>query len=206
MSYPVRVASLSLLSPPSSRAVPRSALDALGILVLHSLTLFSLPRIDIWRERVEGACTAIQMVPSFLRVGSFKTLNPPVTILHRRTLAATPLGRSLRIRQMGQEGSSNAERCRVKRREWDRLEKKVDPRDGGEEREDDCWLASVRDCSRHAFGGRGLICTLGMVSRMWPTQASEFLARATGLDLTHSHCMDTQLTTECGRGIRGEGC
>ena len=39
----------------------------------------------------------------------------------------------------------------------------------------------------HAFGGRGLICTLGVISRMSPTQTSEeFLARATRLDSTHS--------------------
>ena len=77
--------SFTSLSSASSRAVPRFAPDAPGILVSCSLTLISLPRIDVWRERVEATCPAIQTAPSFLRVGSFKALNSPATILYRRT-------------------------------------------------------------------------------------------------------------------------
>ena len=52
-------------------------MHALGIPTTRSLTLISLPGIEVWRERVETACIAVRMAPSFLRVGSFEALNPP---------------------------------------------------------------------------------------------------------------------------------
>lgn len=53
---------------------------ALGIPTSRSLTLISLPGIEVMRERVEVACIATRMAPSFLRVGSFEALNPPDNI------------------------------------------------------------------------------------------------------------------------------
>ncbi|KAF9645094.1 UPF0061-domain-containing protein [Thelephora ganbajun] len=56
------------------------AMHALGIPTSRSLTLISLPGIEVWRERVETACIAARMAPSFLRVGSFEALNPPTNM------------------------------------------------------------------------------------------------------------------------------
>jgi len=53
---------------------------ALGIPTTRSLALISLPGIEVWRERVEKACIAVRMAPSFLRVGSFEALNPPANL------------------------------------------------------------------------------------------------------------------------------
>ena len=55
-------------------------MHALGIPTSRSLTLISLPGIEVYRERVEAACIATRMAPSFLRVGSFEALNPPANI------------------------------------------------------------------------------------------------------------------------------
>lgn len=53
------------------------AMHALGIPTTRSLALISLPGIEVRRERIETACIATRMAPSFLRVGSFEALNPP---------------------------------------------------------------------------------------------------------------------------------
>ena len=55
-------------------------MHALGIPTSRSLTLISLPGIEVWRERIEAACIATRMAPSFLRVGSFEALNPPSNV------------------------------------------------------------------------------------------------------------------------------
>ena len=53
---------------------------ALGIPTTRSLALISLPGIEVWRERVETACIAVRMAPSFLRIGSFEALHPPANL------------------------------------------------------------------------------------------------------------------------------
>lgn len=55
-------------------------MHALGIPTSRSLALISLPGIEVWRERVEAACIATRMAPSFLRVGSFEAFNPPANL------------------------------------------------------------------------------------------------------------------------------
>jgi len=55
-------------------------MHALGIPTTRSLALISLPGIEVWRERVETACIAVRMAPSFLRIGSFEALNPPANL------------------------------------------------------------------------------------------------------------------------------
>ena len=55
-------------------------MHALGIPTSRSLALISLPGIDVWRERLEAACIATRMAPSFLRIGSFEALNPPADL------------------------------------------------------------------------------------------------------------------------------
>jgi hypothetical protein len=51
-------------------------MHSLRIPTSRSLALISLFGIDVWRERLEVACIAARVAPSFLRVGSFETLNP----------------------------------------------------------------------------------------------------------------------------------
>ena len=66
----------SLLSP--SQNAEDAAVNALGIPTTRSLSIISLPSIPVIRERLESACIVTRVAPSFLRIGSFEALNPPV--------------------------------------------------------------------------------------------------------------------------------
>ena len=54
------------------------AVNALGIPTTRSLSIISLPSVPVIRERRESACIVTRVAPSFLRIGSFEALNPPV--------------------------------------------------------------------------------------------------------------------------------
>jgi uncharacterized protein YdiU (UPF0061 family) len=54
------------------------AVNALGIPTTRSLSIISLPSIPVRREQRESACIVTRVAPSFLRIGSFEALNPPV--------------------------------------------------------------------------------------------------------------------------------
>ncbi|KAI1797378.1 hypothetical protein LXA43DRAFT_969349 [Ganoderma leucocontextum] len=56
------------------------AMHALGIATTRSLSLISLPKLPVERERVESACVLTRVAPSFIRIGSFEALNPPVQL------------------------------------------------------------------------------------------------------------------------------
>jgi uncharacterized protein YdiU (UPF0061 family) len=56
-------------------------MQALGIPTTRSLSLISLPDIQVLRERVESACIASRIAPSFIRIGSFEALNPPANVM-----------------------------------------------------------------------------------------------------------------------------
>ncbi|KZV61304.1 UPF0061-domain-containing protein [Peniophora sp. CONT] len=53
------------------------AMQALGIPTTRSLSLVSLPKLPVIRERQEAACITSRMAPSFIRIGNFEALNPP---------------------------------------------------------------------------------------------------------------------------------
>ncbi|KAI0087284.1 hypothetical protein BDY19DRAFT_986070 [Irpex rosettiformis] len=53
------------------------AMHALGIPTTRSLSLISLPELPVLRERIERACVLTRVAPSFIRIGSFESLNPP---------------------------------------------------------------------------------------------------------------------------------
>ncbi|KAJ3829919.1 hypothetical protein F5878DRAFT_49531 [Lentinula raphanica] len=53
------------------------AISALGIPTSRSLSLISLPSVEVQRERMETACILTRMAPSFIRIGSFEALSPP---------------------------------------------------------------------------------------------------------------------------------
>lgn len=53
------------------------AVNALGIPTTRSLSIISLPSIQVLREQQESACIVTRVAPSFLRIGSFEALNPP---------------------------------------------------------------------------------------------------------------------------------
>ncbi|KAJ3744185.1 hypothetical protein DFH05DRAFT_1158991 [Lentinula detonsa] len=53
------------------------AMFALGIPTTRSLSLISLPSVEVRRERMETACILTRMAPSFIRIGSFEALSPP---------------------------------------------------------------------------------------------------------------------------------
>ncbi|KAJ4479983.1 hypothetical protein J3R30DRAFT_3467167 [Lentinula aciculospora] len=53
------------------------AIHALGIPTTRSLSLISLPSVEVRRERMETACILTRMAPSFIRIGSFEALSPP---------------------------------------------------------------------------------------------------------------------------------
>ncbi|TRM58619.1 hypothetical protein BD626DRAFT_550636 [Schizophyllum amplum] len=54
------------------------AMQALGIATTRSLSLVSVPSIPVQRERIERACILTRMAPSFIRIGNFEALNPPM--------------------------------------------------------------------------------------------------------------------------------
>ncbi|KAI0303734.1 UPF0061-domain-containing protein [Multifurca ochricompacta] len=56
------------------------AMNALHIPTTRSLSIISLPSLPVIRERRESACIVTRMAPSFLRLGSFEALNPPVEL------------------------------------------------------------------------------------------------------------------------------
>ena len=72
-------------------------MHALGIPTSRSLTLISLPGIEVYRERVEAACIATRMAPSFLRVGSFEALNPPSNVFFFGGHQQSPHWEGLRV-------------------------------------------------------------------------------------------------------------
>lgn len=57
------------------------AMQALSIPTTRSLSLISLPTVEVWRERVETACIATRIAPSFVRIGCFEALNAPPNIM-----------------------------------------------------------------------------------------------------------------------------
>ncbi|KIY49748.1 UPF0061-domain-containing protein [Fistulina hepatica ATCC 64428] len=57
------------------------AMHALDIPTTRALALVSRPDINVLRERVEKACILTRVAPSFLRVGSFEALNPPMQMM-----------------------------------------------------------------------------------------------------------------------------
>jgi uncharacterized protein YdiU (UPF0061 family) len=63
---------------PSNVRTP--AVNALGIPTTRSLSIISLPSIPVIRERLESACIVTRVAPSFLRIGSFEALNPPMDV------------------------------------------------------------------------------------------------------------------------------
>lgn len=56
------------------------AMHALNIPTTRSLSLISLPKLPVERERIESACVLTRIAPSFIRIGSFEALNPPVQL------------------------------------------------------------------------------------------------------------------------------
>jgi uncharacterized protein YdiU (UPF0061 family) len=56
------------------------AMNALKIPTTRSLSIISLPSLSVIRERRESACIVTRVAPSFLRIGSFEALNPPVEL------------------------------------------------------------------------------------------------------------------------------
>ncbi|KAI0001406.1 hypothetical protein BJV74DRAFT_766082, partial [Russula compacta] len=56
------------------------AVNALEIPTTRSLSIISLPSIPVLRERRESACIVTRVAPSFLRIGSFEALNPPMEL------------------------------------------------------------------------------------------------------------------------------
>ncbi|KAH9037777.1 hypothetical protein EDB85DRAFT_1934376 [Lactarius pseudohatsudake] len=56
------------------------AMNALKIPTTRSLSIISLPSLPVIRERRESACVVTRVAPSFLRIGSFEALNPPVEL------------------------------------------------------------------------------------------------------------------------------
>lgn len=56
-------------------------MQALRIPTTRSLSLVSLPNVEVWRERVESASIAARIAPSFIRIGSFEALNPPANVM-----------------------------------------------------------------------------------------------------------------------------
>ncbi|PIL29792.1 hypothetical protein GSI_07998 [Ganoderma sinense ZZ0214-1] len=56
------------------------AMYALGIPTTRSLSLISLPKLPVERERIESACVLTRVAPSFIRIGSFEALNPPAQL------------------------------------------------------------------------------------------------------------------------------
>ncbi|KAH9063867.1 hypothetical protein EDB87DRAFT_1600794 [Lactarius vividus] len=56
------------------------AMNALKIPTTRSLSIISLPSLPVIRERRESACIVTRVAPSFLRIGSFEALNPPVEL------------------------------------------------------------------------------------------------------------------------------
>ena len=55
-------------------------MHALGIPTTRSLSLISLPKLPVERERIESACVLTRVAPSFIRIGSFEALNPPAQL------------------------------------------------------------------------------------------------------------------------------
>lgn len=53
------------------------AMSALGVPTTRSLSLVSLPSIEVQREKIETACILTRMAPSFVRIGSFEAFSPP---------------------------------------------------------------------------------------------------------------------------------
>lgn len=55
-------------------------MHALDIPTTRSLSLVSLPKLPVERERIESACVLTRVAPSFIRIGSFEALNPPAQL------------------------------------------------------------------------------------------------------------------------------
>lgn len=55
-------------------------MNAFKIPTSRSLSIISLPLLPVIRERRESACIVTRLAPSFLRIGSFEALNPPVEL------------------------------------------------------------------------------------------------------------------------------
>ena len=55
-------------------------MNAFKIPTTRSLSIISLPSLSVIRERRESACIVTRVAPSFLRIGSFEALNPPVEL------------------------------------------------------------------------------------------------------------------------------
>lgn len=55
-------------------------MHALDILTTRSLSLISLPKLPVERERIESACVLTRVAPSFIRIGSFEALSPPAQL------------------------------------------------------------------------------------------------------------------------------
>ncbi|TFK72950.1 UPF0061-domain-containing protein [Pluteus cervinus] len=53
------------------------AMQALGIPTTRSLSLISLPALQVQREKAETACIFTRVAPSFLRIGCFEAFNGP---------------------------------------------------------------------------------------------------------------------------------
>ncbi|CDO77386.1 hypothetical protein BN946_scf184835.g8 [Trametes cinnabarina] len=56
------------------------AMHALGIPTTRALSLVSLPKLPVERERIESACVLTRVAPSFIRVGNFEAFNPPANM------------------------------------------------------------------------------------------------------------------------------
>ena len=55
-------------------------MNALDIPTTRALSLIHLPDLPVSRETTETACVLTRLSPSFLRIGSFETFNPPQNV------------------------------------------------------------------------------------------------------------------------------
>ncbi|KDQ19266.1 hypothetical protein BOTBODRAFT_27846 [Botryobasidium botryosum FD-172 SS1] len=66
------------------------AIHALGIPTTRALSLISLPKLPVVREKLEAASVVSRVAPSFLRIGCFETFNPPETTFYLGGPVALP--------------------------------------------------------------------------------------------------------------------